>query len=320
MKTDPHQALAILKGAKALPDLYDVLAELGMGPGWNKPEPSLWPHPRKTFAPAHWSYEIARAALDAAGPLISTEQAERRNLILNNPVPGNTYATARTIVAAYQMVLAHETARNHRHTPNALRLVIEAAPNNFTIVDGAKIPMLPGDVLLTPNWQWHAHANESDESAYWIDFLDAPLVQLLEPMFLEHSGVTDTSLGEQPQSPMRFAFADTMARLDQAEANPDGSREITLGDPALDSIALRVTRLEAGAATARLRTTANNIYAVIDGEGHTTIDGQPFAWRRGDVIVAPAWREHHHTAQAQAHLLCVTDEPVLKALRWLRRS
>src|SRR5262245_30061939 len=90
--------------AENLDQLYKLLATVGVGPGWNKPEPSLWPRPKKNFQPAHFSYEIGHAALEAAGKFVSTELAERRNLILANPVAGNTYATARTIVAAYQMV------------------------------------------------------------------------------------------------------------------------------------------------------------------------------------------------------------------------
>ena len=163
---DTQEALVQLSDAHNLDQLYDVLTNVGMGPGWNKPEPSLWPAPRKTFVPAHWSYKIARAALDAAAPLISTDQAERRNLILNNPFEGNTYATSRMLVAAYQMVKAGEVARSHRHTPNALRLVVDTAPKVYTIVQGKKIPMKPGDVLLTPNWLWHGHSNEGDAAAY----------------------------------------------------------------------------------------------------------------------------------------------------------
>lgn len=75
---DVAKAVAELSDAKQLSDVYSVLSDFGMGPGWNKPEPSLWPAPRKTFTPAHWSYTVAKAALDAAGPLISTELAERR--------------------------------------------------------------------------------------------------------------------------------------------------------------------------------------------------------------------------------------------------
>ena len=94
-----------------LEELYDKLDKVGMGPGWNKPTPSLWASPRKTFRPTHWRYEQARGALDAAGRLINTELAERRNPILFNPAEGNTYGTVRTIVAAYQMIMPGEWAR-----------------------------------------------------------------------------------------------------------------------------------------------------------------------------------------------------------------
>ena len=316
---DVAKAVAQLSGAKELSDVYSVLSDVGMGPGWNKPEPSLWPAPRKTFVPAHWSYTVAKAALDAAGPLISTELAERRNLILANPIPGNTYGTAKTLVAAYQMVRPHETARSHRHTPNALRLVVDAEPKTYTVVQGQKIPMLPGDVLLTPNWLWHGHANDSDHNAYWIDFLDAPLVQMLEPMFLEHfpDGIEKTG-DVDAASAMRFPFAQTQVMLDAAPSAADGTLEVQLGNPALDTIALFVRRLKKGERSAPLQSTANNIYAVIDGEGVSNIDGQPFAWKRGDVFVAPLWRSHVHEASSDAHLLRVTDEPVMRAFRWLR--
>src|SRR5262249_36107700 len=77
--------------------------------------PSLWPAPRKTLVPAHWTYEQARGALDAAGRLINTALAERRNLILVNPAEGNTYGTTRTLVAAYQMIMPGEWARASPH-------------------------------------------------------------------------------------------------------------------------------------------------------------------------------------------------------------
>lgn len=304
-----------------LPELYRLLADVKMGPGWNKPEPSLYPAPKKTFVPAHWPYAIARAALDTAGGLVSTELAERRNLILANPIPGNTYGTARTLVAAYQMVKAGESARSHRHTPNALRLVMEGDADTFTIVQGKKIPMLPGDVLLTPNWLWHGHSNESGKDAYWIDFLDAPLVQLLEPMFFEHfpEGIEKPE-GVDAASPMRFPYEQTQKQLDATTPAAGKPHEVQLGDPALDTIALYVRRLEAGRKDAPVRTTANNIYAVIDGSGRSTIDGETFSWSRGDVFVAPSWREHSHSTEGRAHLLRVSDEPVLERLHWLKQG
>ncbi len=73
----------------SLEELYGKLGAVGIAPGWNKKVASLWPAPRKNFVPAHWKYEQARGALDAAGRLINTELAERRNLILFNPTSGD---------------------------------------------------------------------------------------------------------------------------------------------------------------------------------------------------------------------------------------
>src|SRR5204863_7157128 len=126
-------------------------------------------------------------------------------LIMVNPIEGNIYATSRNIVAAYQMVKAGEKARSHRHTAAALRLVVEAKPGTYTVVNGARIDMAPGDVVLTPAWSWHGHVNETKDTSYWIDFLDIPLVQLTEAMFFEPypSGGLEAITSRGP-SPMRI--------------------------------------------------------------------------------------------------------------------
>ena len=315
-----------------LEELYGKLDKVGMGAGWNKPTPSLWPAPRKTLVPAHWKYELARGALDAAGRLINTELAERRNLILFNPAEGNTYGTVRTLVAAYQMIMPGEWARVHRHTPNALRLILDAEPGTYTEVDGVNIAMEPGDVLLTPNWSTHGHGNRGNACAYWLDFLDVPLVQLLEPMFFEvaeneKAPETAEQSGQAPvrattNSPFVFTLKDTLRRLGEAKPQPSGpfGTQVELGQPALATMALYMMRLDAGIRTAPYRTTANNIYAVVQGDGVSTIDGERFEWQRGDVIAAPAWRPHCHEAAGDAILFRVTDEPVMQRFGWWREE
>jgi len=307
--------------AANMEQLYRLLDAAGMANGWNKPEPSLYPAPKNTFVPAHWNYSLAKPALDAAGRFVSTELAERRNLILFNPIPGNSYATARTLVAAYQMVLPGETARSHRHSPNALRLVMDTAPGAYTIVEGKKLPMMPGDVLLTPNWSWHGHSNESGAPAYWIDFLDVPLVHFLEPMFFEqYPGGLESSAIVDAASPMRFPFAKVRTRLESIPESQPGRRELELGPPRIDTVALRVSRLEPGRAFAAKRTTANCLFAVIEGRGGSDVEGTRFEWSRGDVFVVPSWRRHEYRAQEPSYLLKVTDEPFMARLNWLREE
>src|SRR6202171_2516383 len=161
-------------------------------------------------------------ALEASGRLINTALAERRNLILFNPAEGNTYGTVRTLVAAYQMIMPGEWARVHRHTANALRLILDAEPGTYTEVDGVNIAMEPGDVLLTPNWSTHGHGNDSKVCAYWLDFLDAPLVQLLEPMFFEHFEEENDHAAFETEppvpttdSPFVFTLTDTLRRIEE---------------------------------------------------------------------------------------------------------
>ena len=225
----------------------------GWAPAGPRPTPSLWAEPKKSFQPHRWSYAQAKGALDAAGRLINTELAERRNLILQNPADG--YATSRTIVAAYQMIMPGEKARSHRHTPNALRLVIDAEPGAYTIVNGERLPMMPGDVVLTPNWCWHGHGNDSRACAYWLDVLDVPLVQLLDPMFFEpHPDEFEKPRSTVPNaSPMHFPWADTERRLARGRgARQTASHaEIALGDPALDTMALSMIGAETRAGDAR---------------------------------------------------------------------
>ena len=196
-----------------LDELYASFASLNMEGGWHRRFPALWSEPRENFLPHIWHYDAVKPILARAGELIDTELAERRNLTMFNPVEGNVYSTVRTIVAAYQMVRPGEFARAHRHTPNALRLILEGS-GTYTVVDGKEVEMRPGDVLLTPNWAWHSHENKGDEDCYWMDFLDVPLVHLLEPMFYQpHPEGRESDVVPLAQAPIAFRADDIAARL-----------------------------------------------------------------------------------------------------------
>ena len=88
-----------------------------------------------------------------------------------------------------------EIARAHRHSPSALRFIIEGS-GGYTVVNGARIPMFPGDLVLTPNWTWHDHANDTDAPMIWLDGLDTPLVRMLEAGFYEQYGEEAQPVGE----------------------------------------------------------------------------------------------------------------------------
>jgi gentisate 1,2-dioxygenase len=130
--------------------------------------------------------------------------------------------------------------------------------------------------------------------------------------------------GQPPHAPSRMIFAWKETRQRLAAANPDPSGrhgvQVQLGHPALETMALYMMRLAQDAATASFRTTANNVYAVVTGEGSTEVEDQRFSWSRGDVFVVPAWHSHAHRSNNGAVLFRVTDEPVMKKLGFLRND
>lgn len=291
---------------------YGELARLSYSPGWARPEPAMWPTPRPKFKPAVWRFADARAALHQAGAFVPVEQAERRNLIMVNPIAGNIYASSRNIVTAYQMVKEGEKARSHRHTAAALRLVVEAKPGTYTVVDGKRVDMLPGDVVLTPAWCWHGHANESDADSYWIDFLDVPFVQHSEAMFFEANPAGFETPTGDGSSPYRIPARAALGPGTYAKAV-----EIAAG--VLPTIGLTVMRLPAGERRTVARTTVNHLYSVISGKATVTVDGSaPTELGVGDVMTVPCWHPHVLAGTAESTLLQVTDAPLLAKVGLVR--
>ena len=300
--------------------LYASIYGLHMEGGWHRKAPALWPQPRENFHPNLWRYADVKPILEVAGGLVDHHLADRRNLTMTNPVEGNLYSTVRTLVAAYQSIKPGEKAESHRHTPNALRIILEGHGTS-TVVNGTRLEMRPGDVLLTPSWNWHSHEAVGPDDCFWVDVLDVPLVHLLEPMFFErHPDKFEAVTEEATQSPLALRWDDSLRRLDAAGAPAHGmaAREIELGAPALKTMAVQVQRLPAGFTSATHRTTANAVFTVIEGEGCTRADGAEMHWKRGDVFALPAWRAYRHTVTHDAHLVRVSDEPVLRAFDLLR--
>ena len=62
-----------LREVASLQELHAELRRRGITPGWAKDEPSLYPEPKRSYEPVHWSWQECRAAIDAAGRLIDTE-------------------------------------------------------------------------------------------------------------------------------------------------------------------------------------------------------------------------------------------------------
>jgi gentisate 1,2-dioxygenase len=303
-------------------DQLDARAEtLSVTPGWvSRDRPIFWPEPRTDFLPAHWRYEEVKDALAAAGGLIDVKLAERRNLILRNPFPGNNFATVKTLVCAYQMILPGEVAPSHRHSSHALRVILDAS-KAFSIVDGEKTPMESGDIVLTPGGHWHGHGHDGDQPAYWLDGLDIPTVQLLEPMFFEeHPDKFEKVTRLSATSPFRFSRSSIQKELDRAkpDAEQDSTARISLEAPQMPTMGLTVERQVTGSQTRKQRSTANRIFVVMQGAGSSAVGTRLIEWARGDTFVVPTWTHFSHSATSDAQLFCLSDEPLMRAFNYYR--
>ena len=162
-------------------DYVQDLRKLNLVPLWRSLRAVLPPgKPRPNTQPTFWSYQALRPLLMRAGELTPIEKAERRVLVLANPGHGlEKMQASAAMYLGMQLLMPGEWAPSHRHTPNAVRMVVEGE-GAYTTVDGEKCPMSRGDLILTPTGLWHEHGHDGTEPVVWLDVLDLPMVYYME--------------------------------------------------------------------------------------------------------------------------------------------
>ena len=337
-----------------LQGFYRELEGYSVAPLWTVQEEALVAEPRSKAIPHLWRWKELRPQALRAGELIGTQDAERRVLMLLNPGLSGRIATTNSLFSGLQIVMAGESARAHRHTPSALRFIVESG-GGYTTVNGDRVPMHPGDLVLTPNWTWHDHGNDTDSPIIWLDGLDLPLVHLLESVFFElypedvqpvtqpvdtsharyGAGVlrpTWENLTAKHSPLMRYPWGQTWDALRGLAPMEDGSPydgvmlEYTnpyTGGPVMPTMSCNVQILRPGEATRAHRHTSSAIYHVVQGRGHSIVDGQRLDWEDKDVFCVPGWAYHEHANASDSEpavLFSFTDAPVLQSLGLLREQ
>jgi gentisate 1,2-dioxygenase len=181
-------------------------------------------------------------------------------------------------------------------------------------VNGVKVDVAPGDVVLTPSWHWHGHSNAGDEPAFWIDVLDVPLVQHLENMFFQdYPERNEPVTGHEPDSALRFKGGD-LARA----AHQKGSYDVAAGF--YETIGVKMIGLSRGDTHVMRSRPESSIFVVMDGNVSFEVTGLPNSeLTRGDVIVVPGWHDFAYSAMSEkARLIRVTDEPLFATLGFNR--
>lgn len=273
--------------------------------------------PRPKAIPHVWPYESARPLLERAGNLVGTQDAERRVLMLTNPALKAPFTTD-TLYAGLQLILPGEVARAHRHTAFALRFIIEGS-NAYTAVGGEKVTMNPGDLVLTPSFEYHDHGNEGGMPMVWLDGLDIALYQWIPANFANAYADPRYPAEAAPQpSRLLYPWNEMLARL-AAEPGPFATSEYAYrptSGPISPTIGASAERIAAETESPRRLETASAIYHVVAGHGKTAVEGTTLEWKQHDTFAIPAWQRYAHTnlGSETAYLFRIDDKPLLRAM------
>lgn len=327
-------------------DYVSALTDLSLAPLWPALRQVL-PHdmPNRATRPHVWNYRAIRSHLMRAGELTPIEKAERRVLVLCNPGLGlDRLIATPTIYAGLQLILPGETAEPHRHTPSAIRFVIEG-DGGYTVVNGEKCPMEKGDLILTPSGSWHEHWHAGKNPVVWLDALDLPVIHSLE-----HSYVVDGArqsvnngadrsqthyrraglvpynvLGKRREDYplMRFPWRDVRAALVDMAGGCGPKEHVHLayvnpltGGECLPILGFSAQLLRPGEEVKPPRRSCSSIMHVIEGRGVSQIDGQVLNWEESDTIAIPTHAQvaHRNTGDKPVFVFHVDDAPLHRKL------
>jgi 1-hydroxy-2-naphthoate dioxygenase len=299
--------------------------------------------------PFLWKWADLYDGLLQASEQVGFEFSERRSIRLVNPnVHGNS--SSRNLQFSFSIVNPGEIARAHRHNLAAIRFVVQGR-NSYTIVEGERFPMEPGDLILTPNWTWHDHINKSEEPIIWLDGLDAPLIQAQNILFYEQYGQEVQKVTrEEADSTKRFGFArrtspikceqrgvpfrygwkstyESLRGIPDTDIDPFDGHLLRYVNPVtggytLPTMSCEVQLLKGGMATQMHRHTSSVLCFVFKGSGRTEIGEGYLEWQKGDCFVIPHWQWHRHENASgdETVLFSINDRPITEALQLYREE
>jgi gentisate 1,2-dioxygenase len=298
-----------------------------------------------------WRYAELRPKLLESATLISKEEAERRVLVLENPrLRGTTFITT-TLYAGLQIILPGEIAKSHRHTPSALRFLVEGE-GGYTLVGGERADMHPGDFVVTPAWSWHAHGNDGAGPVVWMDGLDTPFSRFFGATFRENHAGTENAparadgdslaayganllpVDYKPENPsasplLRYPYERTRAslhRLSRQDApHPAHGLKMRYANPLNGShpfptMAVFMQLLPAGFAGEAYRSTDGTVFSVVEGSGVVEIAGNALAFCPRDIFVVPSWTPYRLKSKDEAVLFSFSDRAAQETLGFWREE
>ena len=289
--------------------------------------------PGSHCVPAHWPYQTVRPLLEKSVSLISKKEADRRVLVMENPSLRGSSFISQSLYAGQQIIMPGEVAPSHRHTPNALRFVVEGE-GAYTSVDGIKMMMRPGDFVVTPNFTWHDHGNEGSQAVVWMDGLDTSFTSLFGAHFRENYPediypVTHTSHHvDQHSESLIYPWQSSLDRLLQipnSQMDPVHGFKLRYVDPKtgkdpLTTIAAFLQMLPKGFKGQTYRSTEHTVMNVAQGSCTLELGTQTYYLETHDVMVVPSWETYRIFSKDGAVIFSFSDRSAQQALGFWREE
>lgn len=332
-------------------DYHERIAKRQLAPLWEFFHDWFSASPRVRARPYRWSYAELRSLVLEAASVIDPAEAERRVLVLENPGLAGRRLIAESLYAGLQLIMPGEVAPCHRHSPAALRFVLEGR-GAYTAVNGEKLYMEPGDFIVTPSWTWHEHGNDGETPTVWLDVLDVVVIHLFNATFTErYPGQRHPETAPPGQSLHRYGMnmlpadyrrgggaspvwsypyarsRDTLERLkshtewDACHALKMAFVDPTTGGAAIPTISTFLQLVPAGFPAEPYRTTAATVLAVVEGRGTIRVwphDGrgaeEVLAYAPKDLLVVPSWHPFAIRALDESVIFGASDEVIQRKL------
>ncbi len=329
-----------------LPEAYrTALTEQNLVPLWPSLRAVLPPvKPARRTRAVCWPYQPLRPLLLQAGELTPMEKAERRVLVMANPGHGleKMQATS-TIYLGMQLLLPGEWAPAHRHTPNAVRMIVEGE-GAYTTVNGEKCPMQRGDLILTPTGLWHEHGHDGDKPVVWLDVLDLPIIYYMEASWVAEGKAQSVSDEASEQAYLRGGVvpAPVFARSEQAfpilrypwADVRQALEKLAAAQPAIDAVQVAYVNPETGGDAQKVlgfsalmlrpgeqltlpaRSSAM-VFHQIEGGAEVSVEDSRFTLGEADTCCVPGYAPvslRNLSAAQPAFIFIADDAPLQKKL------
>ena len=307
---------------------YSRIDPLHMAPLWTRLKALVPGEPVPTGIAHRWSYAEVRPHVLEAAEHITAKEAERRVLILENPGLRGTSQVTANLYAGLQLIMPGETAPAHRHSQSALRFIVEGG-GAYTTVDDRRVPMAPGDLVITPAWRWHLHGNDTARPMVWLDGLDIPMALYFGGTFREDEAAREGALANAaPLPPVHFAYRDSRARLAaMAGSAPDAHlghwmrfEDPATGDWAMPTMATTLRLLPRGFTSRPYRATDSAVFAVVEGRGRLRVGEETTTLEPHDVFVVPGWSTYALEALDDLVLFAFSERAAQEKLGFFREQ